>query len=272
MVNRELSIARQYGVLMCLKTFLRFCRSVLGVTCLDPADIKLPNRGKPKVEYLDNEEIQKVLNSINIEILTGMRLRALIEVLLATGMRISEALALQRDPFEAGKTELTIVGKGKRQRQVFFSSRCLFWIREYLSKRVDDHRYLFVTTGYPPRPFKRDDISRFFVNLRTKAGIAKKLTPHVLRHTFCTNLLFNGADITHIKDLAGHQDIQTTARYYLGKDNRVLQKVVERHLDYGLPQDPSGELIRRPPMLHELRQVPPPRQPDAQREAAAQQT
>jgi site-specific recombinase XerD len=79
----------------------------------------------------------------------------------------------------------------------------------------------------------REDISRFFINLRIKARITKKLTPHLLRHTFCTILRNHGADISHIKDLAGHQDIQTTARYYLGKDKNVLRRVVDTCLNYG---------------------------------------
>jgi len=69
--------------------------------------------------------------------------------------------------------------------------------------------------------------------------MTKKLTPHIFRHTFCTTLRNNGADISHIKDLAGHADIQTTARYYLGKDKAVLRRVVESCLDYE-----AGESIR----------------------------
>ncbi|MBI4446679.1 MAG: tyrosine-type recombinase/integrase [Acidobacteria bacterium] len=237
MVEKGLSTARQYSIVICLKSFLRFCRQTFGVQCLDPREIKLPKRDSPEVEYLTNEEIQKVLNAINIHTFTGSRLRAMVELLLATGMRISEALALNREPFDVGSVEVQIVGKGKRTRAVFFSPRCQFWVKEYLNRRVDDDPALFVTTGFPVRRLRREDISRFFHNLKEKAKITKKLTPHVLRHTFCTNLLFNGADITHIRDLAGHADIQTTARYYLGKDKAVLQDVVRRCLNYEIEVD-----------------------------------
>jgi len=246
MMDRQLSVARQYSVIMCLKSLLKFCRTTLAIVCLDPAEVHLPKRRPPEVEFLTNEEIHKVLEAINISTFTGMRLRALIELLLATGMRISEALSLKRDIFDEGRPETEIVGKGKHKRHIFFSPRCRAWVREYLSKRIDDDPALFVTTGYPVRPLKREDISRFFVLLKRRAGITKKFTPHILRHTFCTNLLHHGADITHIKDLAGHQDIQTTARYYLGKDKGVLRSVVEQCLDYstaatsGQPQ--SGQL------------------------------
>jgi integrase/recombinase XerD len=232
MMNRQLSVARQYGVMMCLKSFLKFCRSGLALPCIDPAELTLPKRKAPQVEYLDNVEIQRMLNAIDTGTFSGMRLRTLVEVLLSTGMRISEALSMKRAIFEADQSEAEILGKGKLKRQVFFSPRCRAWVKEYLTRRYDDNPWLFVTTGYPVRKWAQADISRFFILLKKRAGITKKLTPHILRHTFCTNLLHHGADITHIKDLAGHQDIQTTARYYLGKDNAVLRKIVDRCLDY----------------------------------------
>jgi integrase/recombinase XerD len=232
MMDRQLSVARQYGVIMCLKSFLKFCRSTLALSCLDPSEVILPRRRAPDVEFLDNEEIQRMLNAIDSGTFTGIRLRALVEVLLSTGMRISEALSLKRDIFETDQSETEIIGKGKLKRVVFFSPRCRAWVKQYLGKRYDDDPWLFITTGYPVRKRAQADISRFFVLLKKKAGITKKLTPHILRHTFCTNLLFHGADITHIKDLAGHQDIQTTARYYLGKDKTVLRQIVDRCLDY----------------------------------------
>lgn len=236
MVDRQLSVARQYSITMCLKSFLKFSRVTLGINCLDPAQVLLPRRPIPNVIYLTNEEIQKVLDSTNVNTFAGIRLRALIELLLSTGLRISEALSVKREVFEVGAQEAEIVGKGKRKRFVFFSSRCRFWVREYLNRRIDDHPSLFVTTGYPVRPCRREDVHRFFADLKRKAGITKKLTPHILRHTFCTMLRNNGADISHIKDLAGHENIHTTARYYLGKDKNVLREVVGRCLQYGIPE------------------------------------
>jgi site-specific recombinase XerD len=237
MENRGLSAARKYSIIGCLKGLLKFARSSLKIECLDPAEIRLPKRQPPNPAYLNNEEIQRVLEGIDHHTFAGIRLRALTELLLATGMRISEALALTREPFENGARDADIVGKGKRQRTVFFSTRCRAWVKAYLSRRTDDNPALFVTTGFPVRRFRREDVHRFFSNLRSKVGITKPLTPHVLRHTFCTNLRNNGADISLIKDLAGHQNIQTTARYYLGKDKEVLRRAVESCLDYRTDND-----------------------------------
>ncbi len=233
LVDRGLSPARQYNLVMVLRLFLKFCRAVLKLSSLDPSEVTLPRREEPKVEFLTNDEVRRVLDAVPVTTQTGLRLRVLIEVLIATGLRISEALSLDRAPFEKGARELEIVGKGKRERVIFFSDRSLLWIRKYLSLRSDSCPALFITTTEPPRRLSRNDVSRFFVELRERAGIEKKLTPHLLRHTFCTNLLHNGVDITFIRDLAGHRDIKTTAKYYLGVDRDSLRKVVRSYLDYG---------------------------------------
>jgi len=86
------------------------------------------------------------------------------------------------------------------------------------------------------RDISRGDVPRFLKALAHSAGIQKHVTPHLLRHTFCTNLRNNGADISLIKELAGHQEIQTTARYYLGTDTEVLKQAVGRYLDYSAPK------------------------------------
>ena len=232
MLNRKMSIARQYSILNVLKRFLRFSREVLRVNALDPAEIKLPKRPKPKPEALTNEELDRIFESIDTRKITGVRLRALIELLAATGLRIGEALALNRKPFDLGYTEVEITGKGDKLRTVFPTQRCIFWVRQYMARRTDQDQALFVTTGGSPRRWAQVDVSPYFIRLRKEAKIDKRLTPHLLRHTFCTNLLNNGADITYIKDLAGHADIQTTARYYLKVDTVALKRVVHKYLNY----------------------------------------
>lgn len=231
MVDKGVGANRQYGVLMTVKLFLKFCREVLRIDCLDPHEIQLPPRPKPEVQYLTNPEIERIRNVVSQHTFTGLRLRTLIEVLLATGLRISEALSLDRDQFKWETEEIEVVGKGGKRRTVFLNDECRAWINKWLRLRTDDHPALFVTTGIPRR-LARYDISKYFIDLRRKAQIDKKLTPHLLRHTYCTNLLHHGADITFIKELAGHTDIQTTAKYYLGVDKQALKRVVKNCLNY----------------------------------------
>jgi len=235
MVDRGVSVNRQYSVLMALKGFCKFCRQILKLDCLDPdREIQLPKRPIPYVQYLTNEEVDRLRSCIDIHKFSGLRMRTLIEVMLTTGLRISEALSLDCAPFENGDTEVTVIGKGGKPRVVFFPESTVGWIRRFLRFRNDDYPAVFVTTGIPRR-WDRNDLSKYFKKLKWKAGIDKPLTPHILRHTYCTNLRDNGADITLIKELAGHQDIQTTAKYYLGVSNSTLRNAVRKHLNYGVP-------------------------------------
>jgi integrase/recombinase XerD len=235
MVDKSLSVSRRYGITMWVKLFLRFCHTHLAQSCLDPATVSLPRRAAPKVEYLSNGEIAQLLEAIPMHLTTGKRLRALIELLLGTGLRIGEALSLPREPFERGTTQLRVVGKGGKPRTVFFPARTLDWVGVYLQSRVDTEPMLFATTGDIPRRLARADISRMFIQLRNKAGLSKRVSPHLLRHTYCTNLLNNGVDIRFIRDLAGHRDIGTTARYYLGVDEKKLRSIVDTQLKYDSP-------------------------------------
>jgi integrase/recombinase XerD len=236
MLDRKLSQNRQYNVLMVLRLFLKFCRTILKLEVLSPAEVPLPPRPTPRVQFLTNDEVQKLLAAASVSTFTGLRLRVLIEILIATGLRISEALALDRKPIEAGVRQLEIIGKGGKPRIVFFNDRAILWARKLLSVRNDSCQALFTTSSEPPRRWERNDVSRYFIELRQRAGIDKPVTPHLLRHTFCTNLLHNGADVTFIRDLAGHADIRTTAKYYLGVDPKRLQRVVDEHLDYGFQE------------------------------------
>jgi integrase/recombinase XerD len=245
MTDAPLSVARQYSILMVLKLFFRFCRTRLHVACYDPAEISLPRRISKKVEFLNEQEVAQLLRIIPTHTHTGLRLRSLIEVLLSTGLRISEALSLNRDSIDPETGEAEVIGKGNKPRTVFFSPVCQSWINRYLAYRHDTSTAVFATTGKSPRRLSRNDMSKVFRRLRRRSGIAKKLTPHLLRHTFCTSLLHNGADIMFIKELAGHRDIQTTARYYLGVDKESLKAVLRRCQIHGWrleggPTPPAG--------------------------------
>jgi integrase/recombinase XerD len=237
MVDRQLGGHRQYSVIAALKVFCKFCRQVLKLNCLDPdREIQLPQRPQPFVHYLTNEEVERLRNALEIHTFTGLRMRTLVEVLLTTGLRISEALSLDRGPFEMGEVEIPIIGKGGKPRTIYFPDATIGWIKKFLRFRADDCPAVFVTTGIPRR-WDRNDQSKYFKALKWRAGIDKPLTPHILRHTYCTNLRDNGTDITLIKELAGHQDIQTTAKYYLGVSKQALRDAVRKNLNYSVPRE-----------------------------------
>lgn len=160
----------------------------------------------------------------------GLRFRVLVEVLLGSGMRISEALSLNRNSIDYDKGEAKIIGKGNKERTVFFNQRSMDWVKRYLSLRTDNEPPLFITQ-YKTR-LSKVDVPGYFKRYVKKSGITKKLTPHILRHTMATNLLFNGCPISHVKEILGHDRLETTCRYYLGLDKTKAKEAHGRFLNY----------------------------------------
>jgi len=225
-----------------IRCLLRYCRDVLEMEVMDDKKILPPRRGKKDVVYLTNDEVKQFIEAIPLENnwkggkkesvarVNGVRFRTLVEVLLGTGMRISEALSLDRNKIDFDKAEAKIVGKGNKERVVFFTERSLHWIKYYLELRKDENFALFVTRE--GTRWRREDISFFFKLYTKKSGIDKKITPHILRHTVATNLLFNGCPIGHIKEILGHENLITTCKYYLGLDKRLAKEAHSSFLSY----------------------------------------
>lgn len=161
--QRDCGEARVAAILNALRSFLRFCREVLGVAALDPRQIRVPRIPRREVLFLTKEEVDQFLEAIirpgeswDEVLVARLRFRALVEVLLGTGARISEILALDRRDVDGERLEVKIVGKGKKQRVLFFTDRALGWLGRYLSRRQDDEEPLF---GYRSRApaYRRDD-------------------------------------------------------------------------------------------------------------------
>ncbi len=218
-------------VLSSIKSFLIYCefaRIPLKINHKEIKKMKVPRR---QVVFLTQKEIKSLFGVIKEKGIRGLRQRALVEFLLGTGMRISEALAFNRDiDWEEGSA--LIIGKGDKQRKIFITERARYWLKEYLSARSDDNLALFVTYGSNPKRLQRYDLSKQFKLLANKAAITKHLTPHVLRHTAATIMMQNGCPITYIQELLGHSDIKTTAKYYLGTDDRSLREAHSKYLKF----------------------------------------
>ena len=217
--------------LACIKGLLKYYRDhYSAVLQIDPNLITLPSRPRREVLYLTSEEIKRFRESIDIKSLTGLRFRVLVETLLGTGMRISEALSLDRTSIDFQTKECLVIGKGSKQRVIFFTDDSIYWIKKYLERRVDKNPALFITTGKTPKRLTNQDNTRFFKRQRIIAGINKKVTPHCLRHCFATHLAMNGAPFTEIKTLCGHSRLETTITYYIGITDKV--KARQAHNQY----------------------------------------
>jgi integrase/recombinase XerD len=229
MMQRGAGQSRIASVVFATKSFLNYCNKFLKLSTLDPKQIRPPKRVKREVIFLTKEEVEAFVNTIGTKRLTDLRFRAIVETILGTGMRISEVLSLNRKDIQWDKKEAKIIGKGNKERRVFFTDRALDWIRKYLESRHDSYEAIFITTGDLKR-LTPEDIWRFFQRHREKARINKKLTPHILRHTVATNLIFNGCPIIHVKEILGHERLDTTCKYYLGVDKELAKKAHGQYL------------------------------------------
>jgi integrase/recombinase XerD len=210
---------------------------------LDPEIILIPKQPRREVAYLTSEEVERFVDTIPLTTgagtvyMAGLRFRALVETLLGTAMRIGEVLSLDRNGLDFVNGEAKIIGKGNKERVAFFTNRALHWIKRYLECRGSNNPAVFVSLDGATR-LKRTDIWRPFVRHREWAGINKRITPHLLRHTAATQLLFNGCPIGHIKEILGHERLETTCRYYLGLDHRAAKQAHRQYLTYGSGDEP----------------------------------
>jgi len=244
MLRRSHGVSRQVSILSAWKRFLEFCRKS-SYQVLSPESVTIPKRPRREVIYLTVEEVNRFLAVIPTTTLRdqphlpGLRFRALVEVLLGSAMRISEVLSLDRDQMDFTTREARIIGKGNKQRTVFFTMRALEAVQQYLATRQDSHPALFACMGGNAR-LKRVDIWRPFLRYRKLAGINKQVTPHLLRHTAATQLLFNGCPVGHIKEILGHERLETTCRYYLGLDHWAAKQAHQRYLTYSTDTEPAA--------------------------------
>jgi site-specific recombinase XerD len=227
----------QIVMLAATKRMLMYCREQLRLPVLKPNAIKIPKRPRREVIFLTTDEVDRFVRAIPLTTSKnqphhpGLRFRALVEVLLGSAMRIGEVLSLNRTDIDFERMEARVIGKGNKERTVFFTDRALFWLRKYLNTRSGDQAPLFVCQNGVSR-LSRTDIWRPFARYRRLAGLNKPVRPHLLRHTAATQLLFNGCPVGHIKEILGHERLETTCRYYLGLDLRAAKLAHQRYLVY----------------------------------------
>jgi integrase/recombinase XerD len=203
-----------------LSSFRRFYRYLLrdGFISQDPtAQIAMPKIGRALPQSLTEEEVDALLAAPNVADALGHRDRAMLEVLYATGVRVSELINLRVTQVNLNQGVLRIVGKGDRERLIPLGDEAQDWLREFvegaraeilLDRQTD---YLF-----PTRRGDRMTRQAFWHIIKRyakKAGVRKKLSPHTVRHAFATHLLNNGADLRVVQLLLGHSDVSTTQIY-----------------------------------------------------------
>lgn len=222
----------QFYHLIALRAFLKYLTK-LDVKTMAPEKIELGKIPGRTVEYLDEAELQRFFAAVDSSNDVGKRDLAILETLYSTGLRVSELANLTRDQVNLERREFMVRGKGRKPRIVFLSPEATERIKTYLATRKDNWPPLFINY----RPGKQSDeisgegrglstvsIQNLVRTYALRAGIVKHVTPHVLRHSFATNLLINGADIRAVQELLGHSSI-TTTQVYTHITNERLREV-----------------------------------------------
>lgn len=227
--------------LIALRSFLKYLAKQ-DIKTLAPEKIELARMPERVVAFLEPGELERMLEAVlknaprdeqGRPSVVAVRDRAILELLFSTGMRVSELASLTRDRVNLKNEEFTVRGKGDKPRVVFLSNQARYWIKEYLDRRRDPEPYLFVSHDRATKGRDYDggltsrSIQRLVERYAREAGITKRITPHVLRHTFATDLLRNGADIRSVQSMLGHSSITTTQIYTHITDER-LKEVYQR--------------------------------------------
>jgi tyrosine recombinase xerD len=219
--HERLSALTQSYHLIALRGFLKYLAK-RGIKSLDPSLVDLPRAAKKQVTFLHFDEVSRLLSEIPTDTETGLRDRAIIELLFSGGLRVSELCNLNRDSINLARREFMVRGKGKKDRPIFIDQTTAEHIEEYLNARTDTLPALFLNnssnqnipdTSGDFRRLSPRSIERIIGKYTRQAGITKHVTPHTLRHSFATDLLMNGADIRSVQSLLGHANIATTQIY-----------------------------------------------------------
>lgn len=203
--------------LIALRAFLKYIRK-RGVESLSPEFIELAKVPERSLDLISPKELERLIKAPDVKTIQGLRDKAILELFFSTGLRISELTGLSTDDVDLSRDEFSVRGKGDKIRVVFLSESAKKAVREYLAKRKDMSDALFVQYGKNAKAAKDIRLSpravqRMLKVCAAQAGITRKVSPHVLRHSFATDLLSNGADLRSVQALLGHANIGTTQIY-----------------------------------------------------------
>jgi site-specific recombinase XerD len=228
--NNLKKITQNYHIIA-LRAFLRYLAK-RDIKSLAAERVELGKIERKEVTFLESDELDRLLASVDPQVASKkkkfivLRDRAILETLFSTGLRVSELINLDRNQINLTRGEFMVRGKGGKERIVFLSDTARHWLVEYLKNRQDNFKALFISKrdaqgkkskerelrGEEPRLTPRS-VERIIKKYALAAGLVKDVTPHVMRHTYATDLLISGADIRSVQQMLGHANITTTQIY-----------------------------------------------------------
>lgn len=229
-VVKEMKSVTQGYYVIALRSFLKWCIRN-DIKCMSPEKIDVPKTKDHLLKFLDEEQMMRLLNQPILSTKTGIRDRAILELLFSTGLRVSELASLNRDQIDLKTREFGVIGKGGKQRVVFISRQAAEYVERYLRTRMDKYTPLFVRIGGKRELISTDgkmrltvrSVQRLMVRYVRGAKLPVAATPHTLRHSMATDLLRAGADLRSVQEILGHKNISTTQIYTHVTDARLRE-------------------------------------------------
>jgi site-specific recombinase XerD len=224
--------------MVALRSFFKYLAVQKDIKVMAPEKIELPKQAQRIVSFLNIDQVERLQACPDTSNIFGLRDRAIMETLFSTGMRVSEVARLNRDNIDLKNKEFGIRGKGNKVRVVFLSDSAAKWLDQYIKAREDVFKPLFVRFAKNGRIDVKNAADKKGENLRLtvrsiqkmvdryakKCGLAIKVTPHIIRHSFATDLLMEGADLRSVQEMLGHASIRTT-QVYTHVTNKHLKEV-----------------------------------------------
>lgn len=210
---------------------------------VSPERLELPKGKEHSIKFLDYESVERMVSLPDVATIQGLRDRVLMEVLFSTGLRVSELVSLNKTTVNLESKEFGVVGKGRKIRVVFLSDRAAKWIERYLRERSDHYAPVFIRhAGAAPAIDDPKAGEKLRLNVRSVQRIIGKygrlahlpysITPHVMRHSFATDLISHGAGLREVQEMLGHKNIATT-QIYTHVTNPQLKSVHEKYHSVG---------------------------------------
>lgn len=207
--------------MIALRSFLKYL-SKMDIESLAPEKIELADTPERQINFLEEDELKRLLEAFKGKDSLEIRNKAILETLFSTGLRVGELVSLDKAQVNVKRGEISVSGKGGKRRVVFISDDAKTWLDNYLETRHDQEKALFIKVQDITKKMRDDkesgrlttrQMERIVQEAAKRAGIVKKVTPHVLRHSFATDLLRGGADLRSVQSMLGHSSVTTTQIY-----------------------------------------------------------
>jgi len=245
--NQEFKRSTQKTFLVAIRSFLKYLIVEEGLDLIPPDQVTLGKSEAHIPKVLNDEQMKTLFEVQDLNRRSGVRDRAILEVLFSTGLRVSELTKLNIDDVNLTSGEFTVIGKGRKVRTVYLSPSAINWLKRYIDTRNDSFKPLFLR--YSGKRMEEQDfdgvslrltprsVERLLKKYIKRGGISVDATPHTLRHTFATGLLREGADLRSVQELLGHSNVSTTQIYTHVTNVQLKEAHKKFHKDVDLSSD-----------------------------------